>query len=129
MRKRLASCLLAAVMVMTSLVGCGNDGNDNKNSDSSAGNSGNSSTQEESSASSGGEREKVVFWYSHTGDEAVAFEKAIASYNASQDKYEVEGLSVSDKQKIIVAISGNESPDVVDVSSQDILSYATNGLI
>ena len=34
-----------------------------------------------------------------------------------------------DKQKIIVALSGSDAPDVVEVSNQDILSYANSGLV
>ena len=108
MKKKVLSCLLAAAMVMPSMLGM---------------------TAMASEGTDYSDREKVVFWYSHTGDEATAFEKAITAYNESQDKYYVEGLSVSDKQKIIVAISGNEAPDVVEVSNQDVLSYANNGLV
>jgi multiple sugar transport system substrate-binding protein len=75
------------------------------------------------------DKQKVVFWYNHTGDEAACFETAIKAYNESQDKYEVEGLSVTDKQKVIVAISGNEAPDVIEGSNQDVISYASNGLV
>lgn len=119
MKKKLIASFLAAMMVMGSLAGCGSD-------------SGEADNQEKSEAKKteeSGEKEKVVFWYSHTSEEAKAFEQAIKDFNESQDKYEVEGLSVMDKQKIIVALSGNDAPDVVEVSNQDILSYANSGLV
>lgn len=119
MKKKLIASFLAAMMVMGSLAGCGSD-------------SGEADNQEKSEAKKteeSGEKEKVVFWYSHTSEEAKAFEQAIKDFNESQDKYEVEGLSVMDKQKIIVALSGSDAPDVVEVSNQDILSYANSGLV
>lgn len=125
MKKRLLPGLLAAVMVLTSLTACtGGDGTVKDPVTTAVGDEG-----VKNADSPAGEKKKVVFWYSHTGDEAQCFEDAIKAYNDSQDKYEVEGLSVSDKQKIIVAISGNEAPDVVEVSNQDVLSYAANGLV
>ena len=71
----------------------------------------------------------VNFWYNNTGEEAKVYEQAIAAYNASQTKYRVEGLSVNDQQKLIVAMSGNESPDVVQGSNSQIVSYQANGLL
>ena len=88
---------------------------------------GNGNTEQNNGVNAG--KEKVMFWYSHTGDEAACFEKAIEAYNESQDKYEVEGLSVTDNQKIIVALSGNEGPDVIETSNQNVIAYASNGLL
>lgn len=114
--KKLFAGIMAAVMMAASLTACG-------------GASSPAASTAGSAAGTTGEKEKVVFWYSHQGDEATAFENAIAAYNASQDKYEVEGLSVTDKQKFIVALSGSEAPDAIEVSNQDIISYANNGLV
>ncbi len=76
-----------------------------------------------------GEKTVVTFWYNNTGDEAKVYEEAIAAYNASQDKYVVEGLSVTDSQKLIVAMSSNESPDVFKQGNATIKHYLTNGLL
>ena len=119
MRKRFVAGLLTAAMVLMSLTACKGDGA----AETTA------SGETPAAENSVGEKKKIVFWYAHSGDEAVSFEKAIKSYNESQDKYEVEGLSVTDKQKIIVAISGNEAPDVIEASNQDVISYANNGLV
>ena len=121
MKKQLAA-IMAATMMMGTLAACGGGA-------STATSAADSTATSAASAESSGEKTKITFWYSHSGDEAAAFEAAIASYNASQDTVEVEGLSVTDKQKIIVALSGSEAPDVIEVSNQDIINYANNGLI
>lgn len=121
MKKQLAA-IMAATMMMGTLAACGGGA-------STATSATDSTATSDAAAESSGEKTKITFWYSHSGDEAAAFEQAIASYNASQDKVEVEGLSVTDKQKIIVALSGSEAPDVIEVSNQDIINYANNGLI
>lgn len=74
-------------------------------------------------------REVITYWYAHTGDEAQVFENAIAAYNASQDKVWVEGVSTMDTQKLIVAMSGSEAPDVISASNQQVIQYAANGLL
>lgn len=73
--------------------------------------------------------QKVVFWYNNSGDEALVYEEAIKAYNASQTAYQVEGLSVTDAQKLIVAMSSNEAPDVIKISNQDVVQYQANGLL
>ena len=71
----------------------------------------------------------ISFWYNNTGDEAKVYENAIAAYNASQSKYRVEGLSVNDTQKLIVALASNEAPDLVKGSNYQVISYQNNGLL
>ncbi|MDR0400461.1 MAG: ABC transporter substrate-binding protein [Treponema sp.] len=71
----------------------------------------------------------ISFWYNNTGDEAKVYEQAIAAYNGSQSTYRVEGLSVNDQQKLIVAMSGNEAPDLVQGSNSQLVSYQANGLV
>lgn len=133
MRKKFMSLCLAAALVALSLTGCGKSAGTEKTADSAtaqpSGQESSDNTNAEKETEPAGEKKKVVFWYSHSGDEAACFESAIKAFNESQDKYEVEGLSVTDKQKIIVAISGNEAPDVVEVSNQDVISYASSGLV
>jgi multiple sugar transport system substrate-binding protein len=71
----------------------------------------------------------VSFWYNNTGDEALVYEQAVAAYNASQNQYKVEGLSVNDQQKLIVALASNESPDVVKGSNSQVISYQNSRLL
>lgn len=112
--KKLISMLLAIAMMATMLAACSSDSKANVADDSAEGESG---------------PQVVTFWYTHKGDEASVFEEAIAAYNASQNKYKVEGLSVPDKQKLVVAMAANEAPDVIECSSANIVEYQSNGML
>lgn len=72
---------------------------------------------------------KVTFWYYHKGDEGAVLDKVVKAFNESQTDYVVEGFSVPDKQKYLVAMASNESPDLIELSSQNIASYKANGLL
>ncbi len=117
-RNKLAAMALAGVMALTMFSACGGDGSSN-----------NASVSQPDNSSVAAEPEKVTWWYYHKGNEGAVLEEAIAKYNASQSKYVVEGFSVPDKQKYLVAMSGNESPDVIEITNQDIISYQANGLL
>lgn len=119
--KKFVSILLAAGMAASLLTACGS-------SDSTASSTG-STAESESTASTDGEAETITFWYNNSGDEALVYEEAIAAYNASQSKYKVEGLSVTDSQKLLVAMSSNEAPDVVKTSNSSVIQYQLNGLL
>ena len=112
--KKFVTGFLAATMMVGLLAGCGQ--------------SSSTSSQSGSEAATDGPQ-TVTFWYAYKGDEAAAFENAIAAYNESQSKYKVEGLSVTDQQKLIVALSSNEGPDAFSLSNQDVISYQNNGLL
>jgi multiple sugar transport system substrate-binding protein len=71
----------------------------------------------------------ITVWYNNTGDEAKVYEQAVAVYNASQNTYRVEGLSVNDTQKLIVALASNEAPDLVKGSNSQVISYQDQGLL
>ena len=130
MKKKMLSLLMALVMVTALFAACGQkEGSKTGTTDNTTGTENNQTKPEDNTAGNTTEKQKVVFWYNHTGDEAARFEELIKSYNESQDKYVVEGLSVTDKQKVVVSISGNESPDVIEGSNQDVISYAMNGLV
>lgn len=118
--KKFLCLLISALLASSVLAGCG----------STAGStaSGNSSTDQAASGATAAPQ-KVVFWYNHKGDEAVVYEEVIKQYNDSQSKYKVEGLSVTDAQKYIVAMSSNESPDVITGSNQEVISYQSNSLV
>lgn len=102
--KKVVSSVLALILLITALAGLG-------------------------SAVAETAPQKVVFWYNNSGDEALVYEQAIQAYNASQTAYQVEGLSVTDAQKLIVAMSSNEAPDVIKISNQDVVQYQANGLL
>lgn len=112
MKKKLISSILILSMAAVAVTGCGNG-----------------TVKEEASGGVSEGAKVITFWYNNTGDEAKIYENAIAAYNASQSKYKVEGLSVTDGQKMIVAMSSNEAPDVIKNSNQTVIQYAKNGLI
>lgn len=129
MRKRVISSVLTLSIAAAALAGCG------ASSDSAATQAQNAAAQSEDAGQEGqagealGDAETIVFWYNNTGDEAKVYEEAVAAYNASQSKYKVEGLSVTDAQKLIVAMSSNEAPDVIKISNQTVIQYTKNGLL
>lgn len=119
--KKMLSLALSACLIAVPLTACGGG------TSSAAASTGNDSSSAASTSSDA--PEVVTFWYTHQGDEATVIEQCIAAYNASQDRYVVEGLSVPDKQKIVVAVSGDEAPDVIEVSSANVVDYQANGLL
>lgn len=113
MKKSLAVLTCIALAAATLLSGCSNG----------QGQSGGAT------ASSPGEPQKVVYWYTSTGDEAKNQEQAISAFNSSQSQYKVEGLSVPDKQKFIVAMASDDSPDVVSLLDSEVVTYEAQGML
>ncbi len=72
---------------------------------------------------------EVVFWYLWGGKEGEYIEEMIKKFNTSQNDYIVKGLSVPDVQKILVAISGGEGPDLTDNFSTNTAGYASKGIL
>lgn len=130
MRRRLVSTVLMLGMAALAVTGCGNsNGSTEKTTASAQGGNTENKEAEGSKEEASGKAEVVTFWYNNTGDEAKVYEEAIAAYNASQTKYKVEGLSVTDGQKMIVAMSSDEAPDVIKHGNQTVIQYAKNGLV
>lgn len=122
--KKVLSMLLAVCMLAALLAACGDSGASGSTPAADGGSAANAPA-----GSPDGEREVVTFWYTHQGEEAAVMEQTIAAYNESQDRYLVEGLSVPDRQKIVVAVSGNEAPDVIECSSANVVDFYANGLL
>lgn len=125
--KRYLVMILAVLMIAVLIPGCGSS-NSTKREDEKTTETG-STAKDEKTTEAPKKREIVNYWHIHTGDEAAAEDKLIAAYNTSQDKYEVVGLSMNDQQKLIVAISGNEGPDVIFSSNSNLTTYYYNGLL
>lgn len=131
MRKRVLGMLLCMVMVGALLAGCGNEEPEGSSGQGGAGQgeaveSSSQDAAKEPETETGG-RETVNFWYLWSGDGesgAGNIEELIKAYNASQDKYEVIGLSVPDMQKIVTAVSSGTGPDITDAFMTSIPSYA-----
>ena len=73
------------------------------------------------------EKETVKVWHLWTGAMADAMDELAAEFNASQDRYVVEALSVPDFQKITVAISSGDGPDLTDSWNSYVTQFADMG--
>lgn len=119
--KKLMSMLLATAMVVGLFAGCTNDATQGGSSDVGS----------KTNSQDGGNKEKtkLKFWYYHKGEEAKWHEELTKRFNDSQDEYIVESFSVPDKQKYTVAMSSNDSPDIIELTNQDVTSYVANGML
>lgn len=126
--KKILSCILILSLLVTAFAACGGSSTGTAPAAQPAASDTASAPAAEGNTG-GGNAEPVEFWYSYKGDEANVFEDAIAKYNASQSNYKVEGMSVTDMQKLIVALSSNEAPDAFTLSNQDVINYQSNGLM
>lgn len=130
--KRVLRIAMTAALAAATLAGCGGgSSNTTTTAATQAAASGSTETQAADPVAPAGnsEAQVVTFWYNNTGDEALVYEEAIRTYNESQSQYRVEGLSVTDAQKLIVAMSSNEAPDVIKISNQTVVQYQKNGLL
>lgn len=73
------------------------------------------------------EPEVVKVWHLWTGAMADAMDELADDFNASQDRYRVETLSVPDFQKITVAISSGDGPDLTDSWNSYVTQFADMG--
>lgn len=69
----------------------------------------------------------VKVWHLWTGAMADAMDELADDFNASQDRYRVETLSVPDFQKITVAISSGDGPDLTDSWNSYVTQFADMG--
>ena len=123
--KKTIALLLALIMVLPMAACAAKD----TQTETPASNAAEAAPEQSAGNNAGGEREIVNYWHIHTGDEALVEDELVAAYNASQDKYEVVALSMNDQQKLIVAMSGDEGPDVVFTSNSNLTTYYFNGLL
>ncbi|AUS95788.1 hypothetical protein CDQ84_01115 [Clostridium thermosuccinogenes] len=122
---RLLSIILSVLLVV-SFVGCNSkDAESSKDADKET----TAKTGSSDSSSSVKEKEKVVLWYLWTGAEGEVVDSIAADFNAQSDKYVVEPLSVPDMQKVVVAISSGEGPDITDDFSSNVAPYASKGIV
>ena len=119
--KKVISIMMAASLATLAVTGCGGGSTNTAATTAAPAAGGETAALAEAAV--------ITFWYNNTGDEALVYEEAISQYNASQSKYKVEGLSVTDNQKLIVAMSSNEAPDVIKLSNQTVMQYQKNGLL
>ena len=134
---RKLATIVIAVMLAFAAAACGSGdggGSGSSGSGSSGGSGGSGGASSGGGGQSGGggsapAKTTVDFWYLWVGVEGEYVEKLIAEFNASQDLYEVKGLSVPDEQKITVAISSGEGPDITDSFSDRTAGFAAQGML
>jgi len=78
-------------------------------------------------ASGGNEKVTLEFWYGWTGPEGEAMEKLIKKFNDSQERIFVKGLSQSDYQKQLTAITGGNPPDIASQFGNSVVPWGTKG--
>jgi multiple sugar transport system substrate-binding protein len=67
----------------------------------------------------------ITYWEMWTGVEAEAMQTAVDAFNRSQDRIEVEYLSVSDvDRKTLIATAGGDPPDVAGLYTYNIYPFA-----
>lgn len=75
-------------------------------------------------------REPVVFWGSWSGDQVAQLEEQAASFNASQDDYEVQYVSQGlVEEKLLTALAGGQVPDLVLWDRYQTSLYASRGAL
>lgn len=133
--KRFISILLVIIMIIAvPLVGCekkedtSEDGSKEEKQEIASENKKEDEKPDEKEPEKEQEKSKVVFWYLWGGETGKWVQNRVDHFNESQDKYFVEGLSVPDKQKIIVAISSGSGPDLTDDFSNFVADYAEKGV-
>ncbi|SMF78219.1 carbohydrate ABC transporter substrate-binding protein, CUT1 family (TC 3.A.1.1.-) [Paenibacillus uliginis N3/975] len=114
------SLIWSLVILFTIISGCSGGGTQKTGGDTGekAGTSGNEFPKE---------AVELSFWYGWTGPEAEALEKLIAKWNAANPDIKVKGLSQSDYQKQLTAITGGNPPDIASQFGQDVVPWGLRG--
>src|SRR5579875_19021 len=71
----------------------------------------------------------VTVWQGWSGDEAKQFHKLVAKFNATHAGIHVNTLDNVDYQKLLTAVAGGTPPDVAELFSDYIGTFATKGVI
>lgn len=71
----------------------------------------------------------ITVWQGWAGDEAKAFHALVARFNATHAAIHVNTLDNVDYQKVLTAISGGTPPDVAELFSDYLGTFANNGVI
>lgn len=72
----------------------------------------------------------VTYWEKWTGDEMNAMKRVVDGFNASQDRIEVQYLSISGvAEKTLLATSGGNPPDVAGLWSDQVVQFADAGAL
>ncbi len=121
---KLVSSVVAGSLLILSLAACQTNETTNPNNTPTPANT------TESSASSSGERIKLVHWHTLTDHHEAALLKRLAAFNESQDVYEAvaEQQPYSEYEgKLMQAVRAGVGPDMVSAFSSSSFEYITQG--
>ncbi len=111
-KKRIFTALMCVIMLLTLLTACGGTGGDGEKNP--------------------GEKVKVVYWHTYSDQHEQALQEIIATYNESQDQYEL----VAEQQpynefneKLMQAVRNGTGPDIVNMFPSDAINYFTEDLL
>jgi len=74
-------------------------------------------------------KKPVSFWYLWGGAEGEYIESMIQDFNSVQNSFTVQGRSVPDPQKILLALAAGDGPDLTDSFSSLTASYAARNIM
>lgn len=121
-RKKAISIMMAAMLSVGLLAGCGGGSNSDSNEGADTGSS---------DTGSADAKEVTIWYYWETEGHQKALDKVIGDYNSSQDEIEVSAKYVpfaDFKKQLSVGASADELPDIAILDSPDHASYATMGI-
>lgn len=127
--KKILAMILAVLMLVTMLAGCGNtQAPKAEKTEAPAA----SETQESQHIESEEtvEPQEIVMWGSWSGDQIAQLEAMIDDYNASQNKYVVKYvMQESMEEKLLTGIAGGELPDILMWDRYNTSVYASKGAL
>ncbi len=146
MKKRLLACMLAGVMAVSALAGCGSTGNGGQeqsaapeaesaeNTEEAEAPAADNATEDNAEAeSNNGENTVITFWNGFTGSDRETLEALVKEYNETNDKNIEVQMDImpwdSFYQKLATALPVGEGPDILAMATERIGSYADPGAL
>ncbi len=146
MKKRLLACMLAGVMAVSALAGCGSTGNGGQeqsaapeaesaeNTEESEALAADNATEDNAEAeTNNGEKTVITFWNGFTGSDRETLEALVKEYNETNDKNIEVQMDImpwdSFYQKLATALPVGEGPDILAMATERIGSYADPGAL
>ena len=146
MKKRLLACMLAGVMAVSALAGCGSTGNGGQeqsaapeaesaeNAEEAEAPAADNATADNAEAeTNNGEKTVITFWNGFTGSDRETLEALVKEYNETNDKNIEVQMDImpwdSFYQKLATALPVGEGPDILAMATERIGSYADPGAL
>lgn len=116
--KRVAAAAITLAMASSVIMGCGNGGST-------------STDGGDSGSSSSGSKTKLTLWHIQTGENADTITNAVDRFMKENPEYDVDVVQMSNdsyKQKLSMAMSSNQTPDIyVQWGGANLANYAEAG--